>query len=65
MPIGVVVQPDENIRYFTAETDVLYTDALFFCEVTTEGRGTIGNIGFEKSDFLEAANLVLEKGFGI
>ncbi len=63
--IGVVVRPDKSIRYFTAETDLLYPDYLFFCEITTDNRGTYSNIGFGKEDFIDASNIVLKQNMNI
>jgi len=59
--LGVVVKSDNSVRYFTAETDLMDKEHLYFCEVTTSGRGTLGLMGFEKSDFINAANTVLGK----
>lgn len=57
--IGVVVRPDDTVRYFTAETDIMDKENLYFCEVTTEARGTLGIMGFEKEDFIAAVESVL------
>jgi hypothetical protein len=58
--IGIVVRPNGTVRYFTAETSFFDdVDGFFFCEVTTSGRGTIGLVGFEREDFISAANIVL------
>ena len=57
--IGIVVQPDDTVRYFTAETDTRYPDNLFFCEITLEGRTVWGITGFAENEFIEAAELVL------
>lgn len=58
--IGVAVKPDHTVRYFTAETDILDQENLYFCEVTQNGRGTIGVMGFEKEDFVRAVNEVFK-----
>jgi len=59
--IGIVVRDDNSRRYFTAETDPDIDDALFFCEVTPETRGTFDKIGFEQEDFINAAETTLEQ----
>jgi len=56
---GVGINADG--RYFTAETDIINKEYLFFCEVTTSGRGTLGLMKFEKADFVNAANIVISK----
>jgi hypothetical protein len=63
--IGVVVRPSGTVRYFTAETDSLDKENLYFCEVTAKGRGTIGMIQFEKENFVAGVNVVLKKGLGV
>lgn len=63
--IGVVVRPSKSVRYFTAETDLFDKDNLYFCEVTMNARGTIGLIGFEKDEFITAAEITLEKHLAI
>lgn len=63
--IGVVVQPDHTVRYFTAETDIIDKDALYFCEVTLDARGTIGKMDFDKEEFIDFIRIALEEGFGI
>lgn len=57
--IGVLVTANDSARYFTAETDFSVEDQLFLGEVTKMGRGTLGLIGFEKSDFVKAINTIL------
>ena len=63
--IGVVVQPDHTVRYFSAETDIIDKDALYFCEVTLDTRGTIGKMDFDKEEFIDFIRIALEEGFGI
>ena len=57
--IGVTIKQDGKVRYFTAETDIMDKENLYFCEVTESARGTIGLMGFEKDDFINAVNKVV------
>lgn len=51
--IGITLDKDNNIRYFTAETDLMTQDKYFFCEVFEEGgRGSIGLISMDQKSFL-------------
>lgn len=58
--LGIVVRPDDTVRYFTSETDILDKEHLYFCEVTLSSRGTYGTTGFTKEEFIQAAESVLE-----
>ena len=57
--IGVVALPNGAVRYFTAETDLVDPEHLYFCEVTAERRGTIGQTGFGKEEFLNCAQITI------
>lgn len=57
--IGITVLPDKTLRYFTAETDPMTTDALFICEVLPDKRGTILTADMDV-DFVDAVNTILE-----
>lgn len=57
--IGIVATADNKIHYFTAETDASAKENLFFCEIATTSRGTLGIIGLEKADFIAMADKVL------
>lgn len=58
--LGVVAMPNGTVRYFTAETDLVNKDNLYFCEVTKTKRGTIGLMGFEKEEFIQCAWITIE-----
>ena len=58
--IGIAVKADNSVRYFTAETDPMDMDNLYLCEITAENRKTLGSIKFEKTDFINAVNEILE-----
>ena len=57
--IGVVSTPEQQIRYFTAETDELLPDNLLFCEVMADSRSTLGLMGLEKEFFTTMAETIL------
>ncbi len=46
--IGIIQSKDGEPRYFTAESDPFQTETWYFCEVTSNSRGTI--LLFEKVD---------------
>ncbi len=53
--IGIIVDNDNKLRYFTAETDFMTNDKYFLCEVFEKGgRGSIGLIDMDKKSFLSA-----------
>ncbi len=53
--IGIALDKQNNLRYFTAETDLMTQDKYFFCEIFEEGgRGSIGLISMDKMSFLSA-----------
>ena len=58
--LGAVAMPNGTVRYFTAETDLVNKDNLYFCEVTKTKRGTIGLMGFEKEEFIQCAWITIE-----
>ena len=58
--LGVVAMPDNTVRYFTAETDLVDKENLYFCEVTKDRRGTIGQMGFGKEEFIQCAWITIE-----
>ena len=57
--IGVAVAPENKIRYFTAETDVLDKEHLYFCEVVPDGRGTYTTMGFNVGEFIDLIEHVI------
>lgn len=51
--IGIALDSQNNVRYFTAETDPVTTDVYFLCEVFDEGgRGTITQIPMDIEAFI-------------
>ena len=54
--IGLVADKSGNLRYFTAETDIMDTENLYFCEVDINSRRTWYLMGFSKENFLSAIN---------
>ena len=53
--IGIIVDNDNKLRYFTAETDFMTNDKYFLCEVFEKGgRGSLGLIDMDKKSFLSA-----------
>lgn len=58
--LGAVAMPNGTVRYFTAETDLVNKDNLYFCEVTKTKRGTIGLMGFEKEEFIQCSWITIE-----
>ena len=58
--LGAVAMTNGTVRYFTAETDLVNKDNLYFCEVTKTKRGTIGLMGFEKEEFIQCAWITIE-----
>ena len=58
--IGITLDNNNKVRYFTAETDMMVTDQYFFCEVFKEnGRGTHSVIPKDKASFLKAIDNML------
>lgn len=58
--IGLVIDKSGDLHYFTAETDIMDKNNLYFCEVRINSRGTWYLIDFDKEDFLYAINYWLE-----
>lgn len=55
--IGITLDKENNLRYFTAETDFMTNDKYFLCEVFEKGgRGSLGLIDMDKKSFLSAIN---------
>ena len=53
--IAITLDKENNLRYFTAETDFMTNDKYFLCEVFEKGgRGSIGLIDMDKKSFLSA-----------
>lgn len=59
--IGIAVNPDHSVRYFTAETDPANTANLSLCEITAKEHISLKTISFGKTDFINAVNEMLEK----
>ena len=60
--IGIVADKNNEVRYFTAETDILDNEHLYFCEVNLEGRGSIGLMDFDEDSFVGFIETVYENG---
>lgn len=55
---GIVASKNSPARYFTAENDVLTPDSWFLCEVTPNGRSTIGIFDKTGDNEADAENFV-------
>ena len=64
MYIGVTVDKNNKLRFFTAETDPV-TDYIYFCEITPDGRGTWFTIDPNLNAFLAAMDYVLQSGMSV
>jgi len=62
--IGVVVNADSAVRYLTAEAYWLDVNVVIFCELTADVRGSVGAIGPEKNDFVDAVRDAVVIGQG-
>jgi len=48
--LGIAASKDGKTRYFTAENDIMQPELWFLCEVTEDGRGTIGTFAKDEND---------------
>ena len=58
--IAVAVTPQNEIRYFTAETSLPGIEYLFFCEVLSDGRANLATMNNERAAFLKLIEKEME-----